>query len=1412
LVPSTDSGLFNLFVNSTTVDDQGDSGTTGKVPANEGANTIGEGAGTGTSLSGYNFTVSCVLRGTTTSVATSGTGPSWTLNASNGEDIVCTITNTVKAGTLTLVKTVVNDNGGTKVASDFQAYIDGNPVAWNTPITFDTGSYTASEDEIAGYTASDWGSDCAADGSVTLGPGENKTCTITNDDQPGTLIVRKIVNNDNGGTKGYTDFSFSVDGGNPITFESDGQNEMTVNAGYYNVTEPAVTGYSISYDNCSNIYVPNGGSATCTITNCDVQPELTVIKHVVNAYGGTAVAGDFTINVTATNPSQSSFSGAESPGTTITLDAGEYSVDEVEISGYEKSLSPDCSGTISIGDKKTCTITNSAIQPLLTVIKHVINDNGGENVASDFSISVTGNGPNPSSFYGAEDPGTTVGIGAGSYNVLETPLPGYIPTYSDDCVGSINLGETKTCTITNDDSAPALHLRKVVIDNNGGTAVDTDWTLSATGPTTISGSTPVDSGSDFEQGTYTLSESGGPDGYTASAWDCEGGTQRENYITLGLGESATCTITNDDIAPTLKLVKNVSGGSSVSGDWTLTATGTDGFSDSGDSITFHNVLANTDYTLSESGPSGYTAGSWSCDGGNLNGNTLSLDLAENVTCSITNTRDTGSVRVHKHLDTDGNGQYDAGDSEANTLGFDWGLDQETPARDMGTTENGVLTLIEHTISESSVNGYHYVGWFEGEGSCLSPNEGTPTFTLASAGQTAIITLCNARDTGSITIVKNTVGGNGEFNFTSGTLPSSDFSITTTGNTGDQLFDKLVTGTYDVQEVVPEGWTLTSVSCSDGSDISSIDLSYGENITCTFTNGKKPTLVLHKDIVNDNGGTATLADFQGKIDGNNVPWDQAQTLTPGNYLASESSNISGYSASVWGTDCSDDGSVTLDYGENKTCSITNDDIAPSLHLRKILITDDGGTAVVDDFTLYADGTGENDISGVSPVDSDSTLKADTFTLSETGPDHYNASDWDCIGGTQNGDQITLGLGEEATCTVTNCDVAPKLKLVKLVENKDIGTAVPDDWTLSATAESPYEARNFQYLGGSGDFATVFANAGYTLSETGPDGYTASDWSCNGGDLVNGVITLGLAEEVTCTITNTLDTGTITVDKVTDPSESQQEFTINLMQGLYESGTIIHSSVLADQTTPDTYMVKTGEYWFEELPVLGWILTDVVCTDGEESFDPRQDGFVLPKDVHLTCTFTNTLVQPEVSLTKTNDKPNINPGDIVTYTLTVTNDGNAPLNNLTVYDVPAGGFTYVSGTTMYNSVSVGDPSIGSDGKLTFQYAGVLGISESLTIVYQMESDTDLHSGIYTNNSVCTAYAFEEIYTECNLASSNVSIGQSVNPSASIQGQVLGYVLPATGSDTNILYAFIALLMMGISIKVLSYNAKRAKRYEK
>src|SRR5438477_11140821 len=138
------------------------------------------------------------------------------------------------------------------------------------------------------------------------------------------------------------------------------------------------------------------------------ESHLIVIKHVVNDNGGGANASQFamTINgVTATGGN--SFPGAESPGTDKTVNAGSYSVTETGPSVYTASFSAGCSGSISAGQTKTCTVTNDDKPGTLIVKKHVVNDNGGTKHAGDFTMKVTAGHPSQARFAGSES-GPTV--------------------------------------------------------------------------------------------------------------------------------------------------------------------------------------------------------------------------------------------------------------------------------------------------------------------------------------------------------------------------------------------------------------------------------------------------------------------------------------------------------------------------------------------------------------------------------------------------------------------------------------------------------------------------------------------------------------------------------------------------------------------------------------------------------------------------------------------------------------------------------------------------------------------------------------------------------------------------------------------------------------------------------------------
>jgi hypothetical protein len=192
---------------------------------------------------------------------------------------------------------------------------------------------------------------------------------------------------------------------------------------------------------------------------------LNVIKHVINDNGGTATAADFTLDSAGLEDSPDNFPGAESPGTTVTLDPGGYNVSESGPSGYTPNFSADCSGTIAAGQTKTCTVTNDDRAAHLIIIKNVVNDNVGIKTASAFSGTISGVTASGGNTWTGPSVNKTL-TSVGNYSVTETADPEYDTTYSTDCTGIIAIGQTRTCTVTNNDKAAHLIIIKTSFGRN----------------------------------------------------------------------------------------------------------------------------------------------------------------------------------------------------------------------------------------------------------------------------------------------------------------------------------------------------------------------------------------------------------------------------------------------------------------------------------------------------------------------------------------------------------------------------------------------------------------------------------------------------------------------------------------------------------------------------------------------------------------------------------------------------------------------------------------------------------------------------------------------------------------------------------------------------------------------------------
>ncbi|MCI0478933.1 hypothetical protein L0Y59_00095, partial [Candidatus Uhrbacteria bacterium] len=318
-----------------------------------------------------------------------------------------------------------------------------------------------------------------------------------------SLTITKVVSN---GDALPEDFSFnvspSIDGQSTFSIPTGGSSVVIDNIpvdGSYVVTESAgPDGYSFeagSGTNCSFVdeeataTVAAGATPTdavCEFTNTDtsVPPTtgtLVVTKTVVNDDGGTAVAGDFTLDVTEGALGTPQSIAGNASGTSVTLEPGSYAVTEQPDGTYVATFSDDCVGTIAAGETKYCTVTNDDVEPTLAttgtliVVKKVVNDDRGEKVkAKDFDLTVSieyASGATSTQTFAGDENGTTFILEEGTYDVTEDPYEGYTGYFSEDCSGKLAAGDTKTCTVTNreDEMTHATGTLRVVKVVTGGT-------------------------------------------------------------------------------------------------------------------------------------------------------------------------------------------------------------------------------------------------------------------------------------------------------------------------------------------------------------------------------------------------------------------------------------------------------------------------------------------------------------------------------------------------------------------------------------------------------------------------------------------------------------------------------------------------------------------------------------------------------------------------------------------------------------------------------------------------------------------------------------------------------------------------------------------------------------------------------
>ena len=184
-----------------------------------------------------------------------------------------------RSAKITVIKQIVNDNGGNNIVSDYQLFVQNDtvttPVTSSVTTTIVPGVYSVSETGISGYVAS-FAGDCDSEGNITLAIGDNKTCTITNNDLPGNItLIKNVINH--GGTATPTSFKMRVNG---TLVPNTSSIAVNSNAPATITEDPKTDYHFVSITGSAKCPVILGGTATldegetitCTITNEQDQP------------------------------------------------------------------------------------------------------------------------------------------------------------------------------------------------------------------------------------------------------------------------------------------------------------------------------------------------------------------------------------------------------------------------------------------------------------------------------------------------------------------------------------------------------------------------------------------------------------------------------------------------------------------------------------------------------------------------------------------------------------------------------------------------------------------------------------------------------------------------------------------------------------------------------------------------------------------------------------------------------------------------------------------------------------------------------------------------------------------------------------------------------------------------------------
>ncbi|MGH2978826.1 MAG: prealbumin-like fold domain-containing protein, partial [Solirubrobacterales bacterium] len=1167
--------------------------------------------------SGYSLSQSLPPGWDAASATCSNGSPIGNITVSPNETVTCTFTNH-KRGQIVVVKDAQPNDpqdfsftaGGGLTPTSFSLDDDSDGTLSNTRTFANVAAgsgYSVTETEPSGWSqASAICSDGSPVSNIALSPGEIVTCTFVNTKRGRIVVVKDAQPND------PQDFLFTTGGGlSPSSFhlddDSDGTlpntrtyNDVTPRSGY-SVSETVPSGWTQSSATCddgspvSNITLSAGETVTCTFTNTK-RGQIVVVMDAVpdhpQDFDYTAGGGLSPTSFQLDDHSNPALPNTITFSNVVARDG--YSIAQTDPPGWALASATCDDGSpvsnIDVGPNETvtCTFVNQQDGSLSIVKDAVPND------AQDFSFSV-GGGLSPAGFDLDDDADGTLsntrtytGVRVGVYSASETVPAGWDQSSAACSDGSpvsaidIAPGENVTCTFTNQKRGRVV----AVLDTQPDDPQDFAFTAGGgLAPAAFSLDDDSDPGLSNTQtfddlpvgGGYSLAAGGVPPAWLTSSATCSDGSPISN-IDVGAGEVVTCTFT---IQKRGQIVAVKDATPDDPQDFSFTAGG--GLSPASFSLdddadgtlsntrTFPSLAPGGGYSLSETVPAGWDQTGATCDDGSPASN-IDVAPAEIVTCTFSN-RKRGRIFVVK----------DAVPNDAQDFSFTAGggltpasfsLDDDSDGTLSNTrTFNDVVPGSSYSLSET-VPG----GWDQESATC---DDGSPVSGISvSAGETVTCTFTNNRR-GRIVVVKDAVPNDPQdFSFAAGGgLSPASFSLDddsdgTLSNT--RTFNDVAPGSgYSLAETVPGGWDQESATCDDGSSVSSISISVGETVTCTFTNRKRGRIVAVKDATPDDpqdfsfaaGGGLSPASFSLDDDSDGTLSNSRtfNDVVPGSDYSLAETVAGGWDQTA--ATCDDGSSVSdidVGAGETVTCTFAN---------RKrgaIVVVQDSEPNDAQDFSFTAGG-------GLSPSsfelddDSDGTLSntrtfasvpaTDGYSVAQSLPAGWQLAGASCDDGSPVSN-IDVGPGETVTCTFHND------KRGNIVVVKDATPDGPQDFSFTAggglsPASFSLDDDSDGTLSNTRTFNDVAPGGGYSVSESVPSGWEQTSATCDDGSAPSS-INVAPGETVTCTFANREYGKLVVVKDAT--ADDPQDFSFTAGGGLSPASFSLDDD--ADGTLSDT----------------------------------------------------------------------------------------------------------------------------------------------------------------------------------------------------------------------------------------------------